>query len=153
MPAPQICLRPATKDDVPFLLALRQETMDAHLFASGLVPSVEEHLQRVLYRLDCARIVQLAGEAVGLLKVSRDDSDWCLIQIQLGPRLQGQGLGRQLIQSVIDEARKAGASLRLGVLKANPAFHLYQRLGFTVVGESIHAYEMRLEGNCLRTST
>jgi hypothetical protein len=71
MPAAQIGLRPATKDDVPFLLTLRQQTMDAHLFVSGLVPSVEEHLQRVLYRLDCAQIVQLAGEAVGLLKVSR----------------------------------------------------------------------------------
>jgi ribosomal protein S18 acetylase RimI-like enzyme len=149
MPAPRICLRPATNDDVPFLLRLRQQTMDTHLFVSGLVPSVEEHLQRVLYRLDCAQIVQLAGEAVGLLKVSRDDGDWCLIQIQLRPESQGQGLGRQLIQSVIDEARKAGASLRLGVLKANPAFRLYQRLGFTVVGESIHAYEMRLEGDAL----
>jgi ribosomal protein S18 acetylase RimI-like enzyme len=123
--------------------------MDAHLFASGLVPSVEEHLQRVLYRLDCAQIIQLAGGAVGLLKVSRDDGDWCLIQIQVRPGSQGQGLGRQLIQSVIDEARKAGASLRLGVLKANPALRLYQRLGFTVVRESIYAYEMRLEGDIL----
>jgi ribosomal protein S18 acetylase RimI-like enzyme len=50
---------------------------------------------------------------------------------------------------VIDEARKAGASLRLGVLKANPALRLYQRLGFTVVRESIYAYEMRLEGDIL----
>ena len=149
MPGAQICLRPATQDDVPFLLGLRQQTMDAHLFASGLVPSVEEHLQRVLYRLDCAQIIQLAGEAVGLLKVSRDDGDWCLIQIQVRPGSQGQGLGRQLIQSVIDEGRKAGASLRLGVLKANPALRLYQRLGFTVVRESIYAYEMRLEGDIL----
>jgi ribosomal protein S18 acetylase RimI-like enzyme len=149
MRAAQICLRSATKDDVPFLLVLRQETMDAHLFASGLVPSVEEHLQRVLYRLDCAQIVQVAGDAVGLLKVSRDDGDWCLTQIQLRPGSQGQGLGRQLIQSVIDEARKAGASLRLGVLKANPALRFYQRLGFTVVAESIHAYEMRFEADVL----
>jgi hypothetical protein len=52
------------------------------------------------------------------------------------------------IQSLIDEARKTGASLRLDVLKANPALHLYQRLGFTVVGESIHAYEMRFEAMC-----
>jgi ribosomal protein S18 acetylase RimI-like enzyme len=131
-------------------ITLRQQTMDAHLFASGLVSSVEEHLQRVLYRLDCAQIIQLAGEAVGLLKVSRDDGDWCLIQIQLRARSQGQGLDRQLVQSVIDEARKAGATLRLGVLKVNPAFRLYQRLGFTVVGESIYVYEMRFKGDGLQ---
>jgi ribosomal protein S18 acetylase RimI-like enzyme len=146
----EITLRPATEDDVPFLLALRHETMDAHLVASGIAPALEEHLRRVLYRLDCAQIVQMAGQAVGLMKVSRDGRDWILIQIQLTQASRGQGVGRQLIQSVIDEARKAGASLSLGVLKANPAVRLYQRLGFTVVEEGIHSYEMRLEGDVLQ---
>jgi ribosomal protein S18 acetylase RimI-like enzyme len=147
MPYAPISLRPATEDDVPFLLALRRKTMDAHLVASGIAPSPEEHLRRVLYRLDCAQVVQMAGQAVGLLKVSREGRDWNLIQIQLSQMAQGKGLGTQLIQSVIDEARKAGASLSLGVLKANPAFRLYQRLGFTVVEEGIHSYEMRLEND------
>jgi GNAT superfamily N-acetyltransferase len=146
----EITLRPATEDDVPFLLALRHETMDAHLVALGIAPALEEHLWRVLYRLDCAQIVQMAGQAVGLMKVSRDGRDWILIQIQLTQVSQGQGLGTQLIKSVIDEARKAGASLSLGVLKANPAVRLYQRLGFTVVEEGIHSYEMRLEGDVLQ---
>jgi GNAT superfamily N-acetyltransferase len=146
----EITLRPATEDDVPFLLALRHETMDAHLVASGIAPALEEHLRRVLYRLDCAQIVQMAGQAVGLMKVSRDGRDWILIQIQLTQVSRGQGLGTQLIKSVIDEARKAGASLSLGVLKANPAVRLYQRLGFTVVEEGIHSYEMRLEGDVLQ---
>lgn len=79
----QINLRSATEADVPFLLVLRQETMDAHLLASGVVPSAEEHLRRVLYRLDCAQIIQLAGETIGLLKVAREGTDWTLIQIQL----------------------------------------------------------------------
>jgi hypothetical protein len=48
MPAAQIGLRPATKDDVPFLLTLRQQTMDAHLFVSGLVPSVESRRRLVV---------------------------------------------------------------------------------------------------------
>jgi GNAT superfamily N-acetyltransferase len=146
----EITLRPATEDDVPFLLALPHETMDAHLVASGIAPALEEHLRRVLYRLDCAQIVQMAGQAVGLMKVSRDGRDWILIQIQLTQASRGQGVGTQLIQSVIDEARKAGASLSLGVLKANPAVRLYQRLGFTVVEEGIHSYEMRLEGDVLQ---
>jgi GNAT superfamily N-acetyltransferase len=146
----EITLRPATEDDVPFLLALRHETMDAHLIASGIAPALEEHQRRVLYRLDCAQIVQMAGQAVGLMKVSRDGRDWILIQIQLTQVSRGQGLGTQLIKSVIDEARKAGASLSLGVLKANPAVRLYQRLGFTVVEEGIHSYEMRLEGDVLQ---
>jgi ribosomal protein S18 acetylase RimI-like enzyme len=127
-----------------FLLDLRRETMDAHLVGSGLSFSVEEHIRRVLYRFDCTQIIEFAGEAVGLLKVSRDDKDWHLIQIQLKPVLQGQGLGTQLIQTVIHEARNAGASLSLNVLKANPALRLYERLGFVVVEDAPHAYEMVL---------
>jgi GNAT superfamily N-acetyltransferase len=104
----QIALRPANQEDMAFQLDLRQQTMNPHLLAWGLIPSLEEHERRILFRFDCAQIVQLAGEAVGLLKVARDEKDWHLIQIQLRPSLQGQGLGTQLIQTVIDEARHAG---------------------------------------------
>ncbi|MBV9873629.1 MAG: GNAT family N-acetyltransferase [Verrucomicrobia bacterium] len=140
----EVTLRPANQGDMPFLLDLRQQTMNPYVIASGLTPSTEELLQRILFRFDCARIVQLAGEAVGLLKVARDGKDWYLIQIQLRPAFQGQGLGSQLIRSVIDEALTEGASLSLHVRKVNPARRLYERLGFIVVEESTHAYKMRL---------
>jgi GNAT superfamily N-acetyltransferase len=142
-PSP-IVRRPATQKDVPFLMKLRQETMNPHLLASGRVRSAEEDLRRVLFRFDCAEIVMLANEAIGLLKVSRDSKDWYLIQIQLTPALQGRGLGTQLIQDVVDEARKANVSLALNVLKANPARLLYDRLGFAVVSETDRAFEMKL---------
>jgi ribosomal protein S18 acetylase RimI-like enzyme len=140
----EITLRPANQEDMPFLLDLRQQTMNPYVIASGLMPSTEELLQRILFRFDCARIVQLAGEAVGMLKVARDGKDWYLIQIQLRPVFQGQGLGSQLIQSVIDEAVNEEASLSLHVRKVNPARRLYERLGFTVVEETKDAYKMRL---------
>lgn len=50
-----------------------------------------------------------------------------------------------LLQSLIAEARGAGASLRLSVLKANPAKRLYEPLGFAVISQSESAYEMALE--------
>jgi ribosomal protein S18 acetylase RimI-like enzyme len=145
MNSAQICLRPAIHEDVPFLLELRRQTMHPHLLASGLIPSLQEDMRRVLFRLDCAQVILLANEPVGLLKVSRDGMDWDLIQIQLAPSLQGQGFGAQLIQSVISEARHAGASLKLDVLKANPARRLYERLGFTTIAETAHLFEMRLK--------
>jgi GNAT superfamily N-acetyltransferase len=141
----QICLRPAIREDVPFLLELRCQTMHPHLLASGLIPSLEEDMRRVLLRFDCAQVILLANKPVGLLKVSRDGMDWDLIQIQLTPSLQGQGFGAQLIQSIISQARQAGASLKLDVLKANPARRLYERLGFTTIAETAHLFEMRLK--------
>jgi hypothetical protein len=72
--------------------------MHPHLLASGLIPSLEEDMRRVLLRLDCAQIILLANQPVGLLKVARDGMDWDLIQIQLARSLHGQGFGAQLIQ-------------------------------------------------------
>ena len=36
----ELSFRPAVEDDVPFLLELRRQTMDAHLVVSGVPPSV-----------------------------------------------------------------------------------------------------------------
>ena len=139
-----LSLRPAVEEDVPFLLELRRQTMSAHQVASGVAPSDEERLRRVLTRFDCASVVLLGGRPVGLLKAVREGANWELVQIQLTPSLQGRGLGTRLLRRLVDEARRAGASLRLSVLKANPARRLYERLGFVVVGEDGHSFEMVL---------
>jgi hypothetical protein len=72
---------------VPFLLALREQTMTRHQAASGLQPSSEEREQRVRYRYECAHIIEHEGKAAGLFKVARDGLDWQLVQIQLAPAL------------------------------------------------------------------
>ena len=111
--------------------------------ASGVELSAEEHLRRVLFRFECAEVVLFDGQPSGLLKVARDGKEWHLIQIQLAPELQGHGLGAWLIEGVLAEAREAGASVELDVVKVNPARRLYERLGFSIVAENQHAFDMR----------
>jgi ribosomal protein S18 acetylase RimI-like enzyme len=137
--------RSAAAADIPFLLDLRRKTMDRHLAASGASTSEADHLSRLMYRFECAQLLLQDGVPVGLLKVARDGSDWHLIQIQLMPELQGHGLGAELLSEVIAEAIAAKATLRLDVLKANPAKALYERFGFVVEGESENQYNMRLK--------
>jgi ribosomal protein S18 acetylase RimI-like enzyme len=139
-----LALRAAREDDVPFLLALREQTMDGHFRASGAESSRELHLERVRVRFECAQIIEHEGRPAGLFKVARDGLDWQLIQIQLAPELQGRGVGQRLIGELIAEARRAGATLSLHVLHANPARRLYERLGFRIVGEGEHEYLMQL---------
>lgn len=140
----QVTLRPANDSDLPFLLDLRFQTMDQHYIASGVHLSQDEHMQRVLHRFDCAEIIIVDGRAGGLVKLDRNGTDWHLIQIQLVPELQRRGLGAQLMDKIISEAGSAGASIRLGVLKVNPARRLYERLGFLVVGETSDSFKMQL---------
>ena len=135
--------RAATQDDIPFLLALRQQTMDMHLLASGVDISGGYHLERVTYRLDCAQILMESGLPVGLLKVDRGPNEWEILQIQLVPGRQGTGAGRLILENVINEAISARVAVRLGVLKANPARRLYARLGFKMVGATTHEYLMQ----------
>jgi ribosomal protein S18 acetylase RimI-like enzyme len=139
-----VTLRPATEDDIPFLLELRRLTMNEHQRASGVEPSEQGDRERVLYRFECAQVVWRGAERVGLLKLARDEGHWHLVQIQIVPQLHGQGLGKELLSAVIAEARQAGVPLALNVLHANPARRLYERLGFRVVKELEHAYEMLL---------
>jgi ribosomal protein S18 acetylase RimI-like enzyme len=138
----QLTRRPATTEDVPFLMRLRRQTMDTHLSASGASTDDDDHLARLTYRFDCAEVLLQDGVPVGLLKVSRDSAEWKLIQIQLVPELQGQGLGADLLAKIIAEADNANVAIALSVLKGNPARALYERLGFAVIGESEHEFDM-----------
>lgn len=135
--------RAATEADIPFLMQLRRETMNPHLAASGASTSDDYHRERVLYRFECAEIILDDGVPSGLLKVVRSAPCWELVQIQLSPRLHGRGHGRSLLEALLAEADRESVDVSLSVLKANPARHLYERLGFVVAGEGANNFLMR----------
>ena len=136
-------LRPAREADLPFLRALRAQSMREHLENSGLAYDEVAQAARIPDRFNCARIVVCDGADVGLFKVCREGSPWELIQIQLLPAAQGRGLGAALIRELLADAAAAGVAVELSVLKANPAQRLYARLGFRPVGEAARAYTLR----------
>jgi GNAT superfamily N-acetyltransferase len=136
-------LRPASESDIEFLLALRAATMSPHHVAHGIVQTEDEAHQRVLARLDCARIVVKDGHDVGLVKLVPATPDWELWQLQLLPMLHRQGLGGALVHRAIEEAAAAGCGVVLTVLAKNPARRLYERFGFRVVAPEGHGVRMR----------
>lgn len=137
--------RPATEADIPFLLELRRQTMSDHLRASGIEPTETERRERVLASFDCGEIILLAGTPVGLLKVVRGPDNWDLVQIQIVPEKQGRGFGTTILEKLLADATQAHVSVSLSVLRANPARQLYERLGFRIVGQNDHAYDMEFE--------
>lgn len=127
---------------MPFLLGLRRATMHEHLAASGVGMSDAEHLGRLMYRFECAQVIQVDGVAVGMIKVFRGSGTWEIVQFQLSPQAQGRGTGRRVLEQVIAQAASLQVPLRLGVLKTNPARRLYERLGFVVDGEDALEFRM-----------
>ncbi|MFJ3461083.1 GNAT family N-acetyltransferase [Achromobacter spanius] len=147
---PDLALQPATEEDVPFLLSLRKRTMTAYLERAGIPVDDAEHLARIHYHFDDAQIVWLGGRPAGLFKHYRDPAGWRIVQIQIDPDYQGQGLGRRLLAKVLDRADKEGAPVTLSVLKGNPARRLYEALGFTSVMETELEHEMRYDPGAVR---
>ncbi len=135
--------RPATHADIPFLLALRRETMDRWFAAAGASLPEEAHLDRLMYCFECAEVLLQDGEPIGMLKVRRAPGAWDIIQMQIGVRCQGRGIGRVVLEELLAAAGAAHVEVRLGVLKANPARRLYERLGFVLTGEDADEYFMR----------
>lgn len=81
----------------------------------------------------CYRIVSLDGQPVGYLLFVESDESCSLVDIALLPDFRNLGIGGHSIRRLQTES--GNRSMRLNVTKGNPAFHLYQRLGFRVVNE------------------
>jgi [ribosomal protein S18]-alanine N-acetyltransferase len=66
-----------------------------------------------------------------------------IMNVAVDPDLRGCGVGRMLVQRVLDDCRQAGASfVSLEVRESNlPAISLYRKMGFEVVGKRKRYYE------------
>ena len=64
----------------------------------------EHHLARIRHHFSDAQIVWFHGRPAGLFKAYRDPAGWRLVQIQIDPAFQGQGLGRRLLAGLLEQA-------------------------------------------------
>ena len=137
-------LRPATADDREFAYTTTRDTMREHVLATWGKWNEAEVRRRssdnIANGTTC--IIQLDGEPIGIWVVERESDCIRLVQIFILPAFQGRGIGSKLIEELLAEARSAGLPLRLRVLRVNPAFNLYLRMGFKVVEETPERYFM-----------
>jgi ribosomal protein S18 acetylase RimI-like enzyme len=88
------------------------------------------------------QIIELESTAIGIQVVAREPDSIRLLQIFILPEYQRRGIGSELIERLLAEARSARLPLRLRVLRVNPAFALYRRMGFKVVEATPERYFM-----------
>jgi GNAT superfamily N-acetyltransferase len=131
-------LRPAAKADYDFLYRLNELTMRGYVERTW--GGWDEALQRAYFRErfepSQTQIVQAGGRDVGMLSVLDRADEICLNRVQILPDHQGRGLGTSIVRDVLAAANRRGLPVSLRVLKVNPARRLYERLGFTVTGET-----------------
>src|SRR5882762_6210459 len=83
-------------------------------------------------------VAELDDEPVGFASFSKIDQNglFKLHKLYVLPNIQGKGLGKALINAVLDEIQPLGATaLQLGVNRRNKAISFYERSGFNIIAE------------------
>lgn len=140
-----VSLRPVCPDDEDFLYELFCQTMGDDL--AVLDNSQRDAILRIQFKAQFQtysaefpradhQIIMLGDRRIGRVLVERAEAEHVGVDIALLPEHRSAGIGRVLIQGLLDEAAGAGKPFRITVLKSNPAMHLYERLGFKNTGDS-----------------
>jgi ribosomal protein S18 acetylase RimI-like enzyme len=153
----QIALRPALPDDFEFCKRLYFVEMASIIDALNLNREAQAISFGRQWVLDQVRIVtrrsndgpnSLAKDSVdriGWLQTVQQEHALFLSQLFIDAPFQRQGIGTELMHRLIAEAANFHLPVELDVVKINPALRLYKRLGFRIIGEEPHKFNMRRE--------
>jgi len=109
-----------------------------------LVPWSEEHKQSFIRMQLTAQqdhytqkypnadheIILAHGQPIGRLYVARLDEEIRIVDIVLLPEVRGNGVGTQILETLLVEGKTMGKVIRIYVESFNPSLKLFQRLGF-----------------------
>jgi GNAT superfamily N-acetyltransferase len=139
-----ISLRPAADSDAEFAFSALRASMRSYVEATWGAWDDPGQRQRFLESFVPAthRIIEESGRPIGCLAVDEYPDHVFLARIFLLPEAQGHGIGTRLVRTVRDSAHRRSLPVALTILKVNPARRLYERLGFTVVGETETHFRM-----------
>jgi GNAT superfamily N-acetyltransferase len=128
-------LRPATEADSDLCFQIKKKAFGDYIKE---IWGWDEGMQRRLHEKDFEhsrfRIIQLEDQDIGLLSVRTEGDSLWISQIYILPLHQNHGYGTRMIHEVIHDADQQQKTVKLQVLKINPARKLYDRLGFIVTG-------------------
>src|SRR5437870_4655206 len=146
VPSP-VTLRPVVAADDSLLLEIYASTRAEEM---TLVPWTSEQQQAFVKMQFAAQqehyrklhpdarhdIIMLNDRPVGRLYVARTKESIEIMDITLLPQERNAGIGGNLINGLMDEARLSSRPLRIYIESFNPSLRLFERLGFYRTGEN-----------------
>lgn len=150
-----ITLRPIRAGDVEFLFVLFRSVHEQD-YASVDLPEEQKtallrmqfDAQQLQYRERFSRgnfdLILKAERSVGIIYTQRGPEEFVLIDIALLPEFRNEGIGRELVAELIRQAQDEQQAVTAHVRKDNPAWRLWQRLGFEVVNDDGVYLQIRL---------
>ena len=134
----ELRLRKATAEDSGFAYQTKKAAFRGYVEqVGGWNEEEQRELHEQRFRSQEFYVLHVSGIDVGIVSLVRESNCIKLNQLFILPEYQSRGYGRAYMSGLIDEAAAGSLALRLRVLKVNRrAVTFYQRLGFTITGES-----------------
>ena len=101
-----------------------------------------QHYEKHYPRADFL-IIEYVGAPIGRLCLDRSASELRIVDIALLPAWHGQGIGSELLHSLLSQADAQRQVCSLSVEQGSRARRLYERLGFEPCGETGIHTQMR----------
>lgn len=114
--------------------------------AAGLSAMTPEGARLGLPASWCAACLRVDGELVGMGRVVGDGGLFLfVVDIAVAPAWQGRGLGRRIMQALMDQVHaRAPARTMVGLIADGTAHRLYEKFGFRLVAPGAQGMLLRL---------
>ena len=123
--------------DIPAIMAIER--------VSYPLPWLEQHFRDELAAATAMPLVAFAadGRLMGYICAMQVLDEGHILNVAVDPACRGAGVGRLLVQRVLDDCRASGAAfVSLEVRVSNePAISLYRNMGFVETGRRKRYYE------------
>src|SRR5690349_18792085 len=111
-----VSLRPARPDDFDFCLRLYAEDLALYI-ADPAERTAKAASLRPRWHMHEVRIIVQGGLDVGWLQGAPEGDSFFIIQFFIEGAMRGQGIGRAVLERVIEEAKTEGRDVTLEVVK------------------------------------
>ena len=142
-----VALRPAINRDFDFCRGLYFDEMKWIIEELHLDRAAQEVGFKEQWDPTQVRVVAFDGVDIGWLQTVTRHDEFFIAQLFVARAFQRRGIGTELMKRLIEEAERAEQSMRLEVVKINPARRLYERLGFRVIDEDERKFHMKRDRN------
>ncbi len=131
-------LKLATKSDTDFIFRLKKQTLKEHI---DQIWGWDDEFQRQTIEKEFIEennfLISLGNDLIGLLEIDETDEELHIVELEILPEYQGQGLGSEILQDIIVKMKDKGKRIRLGCFYINKrALKLYEKNGFKKYGET-----------------
>ena len=144
-PAGQVQLTPGSSRDLDSVIAVMESAFDERFGEAWTRSQCAGILPMPGVKLVLARIGDGVAAGFSLFRTISCDAE--LLLLAVSPQYRRQGIGKELLDQFIAEARESGSSkIHLEVRDGNPAVSMYEAAGFSCVGRRRKYYRGRTGG-------